>query len=71
MAQDSILQKDIVADIAFFFHILVILPAVSFFFLALSLIRLSSLLTAGGIIVIWIALIPYPVWWYWQRRISR
>ncbi len=60
----------ILTDIAFFFHILVILPAVSFLFLAIALIRLPSLVSAVGLIVIWLALIPYPVWWYWQRRIS-
>lgn len=66
MAQDS----SLLTDLAFFFHILVILPAVSFLFLALALIRLSSLLTALGILIIWAALIPYPVWWYWQRRLA-
>ncbi len=71
MAQDSILKNDIASDIAFFFHILVVLPAISFFFLAVALLRFSPLLTAAGIVVIWTALIPYPVWWYWQRRISR
>jgi len=66
MAQHS----SILTDIAFFFHILVILPAVSFLFLAITLIRFPSLVSAAGLIVIWLVLIPYPVWWYWQRRIS-
>lgn len=66
MTQDS----SILLDIAFFFHLVVILPAASFIFLALSLTHLSMVVTAAGILILWAALVPYPVWQYWQRRIA-
>lgn len=69
MAQDSTKDSNILIDIAFLAHILLLLPAASFIYLALTLTRTSPLVTAAGITVIWAALIPYPVWWYWQRRI--
>jgi hypothetical protein len=70
MAQDSILKNGVLTDLAFLFHVIVILPAISFMFLAIALIRLPLLVTLAGIAVIWLALIPYPVRWYWQRRLA-
>jgi hypothetical protein len=63
-------HSSLLLDIAVFFHLIVILPAASFIFLALSLTHLSAMMTAAGILILWAALIPYPVWRYWQHRIA-
>ena len=64
------MKKSLHIDIIFFIHLLVILPGLTFFYMAISVTNYTATGTAVGLILLWIILIPYPMYWYWANRLK-
>ena len=59
----------LIIDIIFFGYIVLILPAVSFIYFAISLTNWEAVMVILGVAILWGIMIPYPVFWYVKRRI--
>jgi len=56
-------------DLLFLFYVLVIMPLISVIYFGYTLTNFDFYIALAGGIVLWLILIPYPVYWYIKNRI--
>ena len=58
-----------VIDIFFILYVILVMPIVSLFYFAYMLTNHDILVTLVGAIILWLILIPYPLYWYLKKRV--
>ncbi len=53
----------------FLFHVVIVMPFVSLIHFGYALTNFNVIFAIIGGIILWLILIPYPVYWYLKNRI--
>ncbi|KAA0002282.1 MAG: hypothetical protein FE048_04180 [Thermoplasmata archaeon] len=64
------MKKSLIMDILFFSHLIILLPLLTFFYVAYAITYLSMPATVIGVFIVWGILLPYPFYLYWNKRIK-
>ncbi len=64
-------SSNLLTDAIFIFYVAVILPIVSFVYFAYALTNLEMLWVVIGATILWVVMIPYPVYRYLKKKIAK
>lgn len=56
-------------DLVFIIYVVVVMPLVSLIYFGYAFTNFSALAIIAGAIILWLIIIPYPVYWYLKNRI--
>lgn len=62
-------MKNWMKDMIFLFHVVIVMPFVSLIYFGYALTNFNVVFAIIGGIILWLILIPYPVYWYLKNRI--
>ncbi len=62
-------MKDWMKDAVFIFHIVIVMPLASLLYFGIAFTNFDTLFVIIGAVILWLILIPYPVYWYLKNRV--
>ncbi len=64
-------MKNWMKDLIFVLYVVIIMPLVSLIYFGYAFTNFEPIFIIIGAIILWIVIIPYPVYWYLRNRISK
>lgn len=56
-------------DLIFIIYVVVVMPLISLIYFGYALTNFNLLVIIAGAVILWLIIIPYPVYWYLKNRI--
>jgi len=60
-------MKNWVKDLIFILYIVILMPSISIIYFGYALTNFDSIYIIIGAIILWLILIPYPLYWYLKK----
>lgn len=62
-------MKKWMKDLIFIIYVVVVMPLISLIYFGYALTNFNPVAIISGGVILWLIIIPYPVYWYLKNRI--
>lgn len=62
-------MKDWMKDAIFILYIVIVMPLASLLYFGIAFTNFDAIFIAIGAVMVWLILIPYPLYWYLKNRV--